>query len=114
MDEKVASWFSETSNPHADVMLAIRELIMADPEITETVKYRAPAFEYDGIMCYFNWSAKKHASLIFPSGRSIQGDHPELVDGSNLQRMMYFETLADVETNADDLRDVIAAYMADR
>ena len=53
MEERLSSWFAETKNPMAPVMRAVRDLIMAHPDITETVKYRAPAFEFDGIMCYF-------------------------------------------------------------
>lgn len=112
MDEKVAEWFQATNNPMKDVMIAVRNVIVEDPDVTETIKYRAPAFEYGGILCYFNWSSKKRASLIFPSGRSIPGDHPALEAGSNLQRMMYFADVAAVEAKADELRGVIAAYMA--
>lgn len=96
----------------ASVMRSVRDIIMEDPDVSETVKYRAPAFEHQGIICYFNWSAKKRASLIFPSGRRIPGDHPALEDGSNVQRMMYFDDLDDVQRKADDLRNVISAYMA--
>ena len=113
MDPAVAQWFADTKNPMAPVMRAVRDIVMEHPDVTETVKYRAPAFEYDGIICYFNWSAKKQASLIFPSGRSIPGDHPELVDGSNVQRMMYFADLDEVAAKADALRDVIGAYLVD-
>ena len=112
MDEAVATWFAETDNPLAPVMRAVRDMIMEEPDVTETVKYRAPAFECDGIICYFNWSAKKRASLVFPSGRRITGEHPELVDGSNLQRMMYFDDLDDVRAKTDDLRHVIQAALA--
>lgn len=114
MDEAVAAWFADTSNPMAEVMRAVRDLIMEDPDITECIKYRAPAFEADGLICYFNWSAKKRASLIFPSGRSIPGDHPELEDGSNVQRMMYFTDLDEVARKAEALRDVIEAFHATR
>jgi len=114
MDPSVATWFEDTTNPMEPVMRAVRDVIMDDPDITECIKYRAPAFEYDGIMCYFNWSAKKQVSLIFPSGRSIPGEHEDLVDGSNLQRMMYFADLDEVAAKADGLRTVISAFMASR
>ncbi len=97
-----------------DVMRAVRRIIMDDPDVTECIKYRAPAFEADGLICYFNWSSKKRASLIFPSGRSIPGTHPGLEDGSNVQRMMYFADLDDVEAKASDLREVINAFHASR
>ena len=114
MDDAVATWFAETNNPMASVLRAVRDVIMTDPDVSETIKYRAPAFEHDGIMCYFNWSATTRARLIFPSGRAIPGDHPDLEDGSNLQRMMYFESLEDVDRKRNALEEVIAAYMASR
>lgn len=114
MDATVAEWFADTNNPLAEVMLAVRDVIVEDPDVSETLKYRAPAFEYDGIVCYFNWSAKKQVSLIFPSGQRIPGEHPELVDGTNLQKMMYFADHDDVVAKADDLRAVIAASIADK
>lgn len=98
----------------APVMRAVRDIIVEDPDVSECIKYRAPAFESDGLLCYFNWSAKKRVSLIFPSGRSIPGNHPELEDGTNLQRMMYFADFSDVEEKADALRHVIEALQASR
>ena len=34
--------------------------------------------------------------------------------GSNVQEMMYFETLEEVDANAEALLDVIEAYVVDR
>ena len=114
MDDAVATWFAETSNPLSPVLRAIRDVIIEDEDISETVKYRAPCFEHDGIVCYFNWSSKKRASLIFPNGGSIPGEHPLLERGSNKQAMMYFDDLDDVQAKTDDLRNVISSYMAAR
>lgn len=111
MSMTVDGWFADTKNPMAAVMQTVRAIIIEDDGVTETVKYRAPAFEYDGIMCYFNWSATKRASLIFPSGRSIQGEFEHVEDGSNLQRMMYFDSLDDVAAKADALREIVGAYV---
>ena len=95
-------------------MRAVRKIIMEHPDVLETVKYRAPAFEYDGLICYFNRSSKKRVSLIFPKGREVSGDHPSLEDGSNQQRIMYFADHAEVEAKADDLRNLIAVVVAHR
>ncbi|MBT8239792.1 MAG: DUF1801 domain-containing protein [Acidimicrobiia bacterium] len=114
MEASVAAWFTNTSNPTASVMRAVRDIIMDDPDVTECIKYKAPAFESDGLICYFNWSSKKRTSLIFPSGRSIPGDHPDLENGSNLQRMMYFADHDDVAAKADSLKAVLDAFHASR
>lgn len=114
MEASVATWFAETSNPMAPVMRAVRDVIMQDPDVSECIKYRAPAFESDGLICYFNWSSKKRVSLIFPSGRTIPGDHPDLEDGSNIQRMMYFADTDEVDAKAASLRQVVEAFHASR
>ncbi len=112
MDPAVADWFETTNSPLTAEIRAVRDVIMRDPDVTETIKYRAPAFEHGGIICYVNWSAKKRVSLIFPTGRKLVGDHEHLESGSNQQRMMYFDDLDDVALKADALRGVIDAYMA--
>ena len=112
MDPAVAEWFDTTTNPMAPVMRAVRDVIMADPDVTETIKYRAPAFEYGGIICYFNWSAKKRVSLIFPDAARIPGDHNGLEPGSNRQRIMYFADLDEVDDKTPGLRSAIEASMA--
>ncbi len=115
MEASVAAWFAESSNPMVPVMKLVRDIIMDDPDMTECIKYRAPAFESaDGLVCYFNWSSKKRASLIFPSGRTIPGDHPDLEDGTNRQRMMYFADIDEVSAKDEALREVLDAFHASR
>ncbi|MGH1503799.1 MAG: DUF1801 domain-containing protein [Acidimicrobiales bacterium] len=114
MNDAVAEWFATTTNPKAEVIRAVRDTIMADNDLTETVKWRAPAFEYEGVVCYVNWSSKQRVSLIFPTGARIPGDHPALVDGRNEQCMMYFDDLESVDRDAAALRAVIEAVKATR
>lgn len=40
-----------------------------------------------------------------------QGEFEDFEDGSNIQRMMYFDSLDDVDAKADSLRQVIGAYV---
>ncbi|MEM7093099.1 MAG: DUF1801 domain-containing protein [Actinomycetota bacterium] len=115
MEPDVEAWFATTTNPMVDVIRAVRGVVVEHPDISETIKYRAPAFTGDGtIVCYFNWSTKKRASLIFPEGQTIPDVPASLIDGSNRQRMMYFEDRAEVDAQADDLRHVIDLYFASR
>ena len=67
------AWFITTQNLKKDVIAPVREVVTSDGRISEAIKYRAPAFVYDGIMAYFHWSAKEFAFLIFVLGPGIPG-----------------------------------------
>jgi Domain of unknown function (DU1801) len=107
----VDAWLETTSNPKRDVIAAVRLVVLSDERIGETIKYRAPAFLYGGIMAYFHWSAKEFASLIFPHGSRIPGGF-ELLDGTGLQRMIRFTDVAAVEAGRDELLDIVDAWCA--
>jgi Domain of unknown function (DU1801) len=105
----VTAWLETTRNPKREVIAAVRDVVMSDGRIEETIKWRAPAFLHDGVMAYFHWSAKEFASLIFPGGARIPGDF-DLLDGTGLQRVIRFESVADVETHRDQLLDIVDAW----
>ncbi|MEM9040287.1 MAG: DUF1801 domain-containing protein [Actinomycetota bacterium] len=109
----VDRWLAETANPKRDVIAAIREVVMSDERISETVKYRAPAFEFAGIMAYFHWSAKEFASLIFPKGSEIPGDF-DLLEGDGLQRMARFVDVDAVDEHRDELLDIVDMWCSTR
>jgi hypothetical protein len=102
-------WLKTTLNPKRDVIAAVRDVVMADDRISETIKYRAPAFLHGGIMAYFHWSAKEFASLILPSGSRIPGDF-DLLHGKGLQRVIRFETVNEVGAHRDQLLDIVDAW----
>lgn len=102
----VDEWFAQTGNPKKNVIAAVRAVVMSDERVDEAIKWRAPAFLNNGIMAYFNWSAKEFASLIFPRGSEIPGEF-ECLEGDGLQRMMRFVDLASVEARRDDLLDIV-------
>ena len=103
----VDEWLEATSNPMASTISTVVDVLRTDERLDEAVKYRAPAFMVGStIVCYFHWSAKAFASLVFPSGSSIPGEHPRLL-GDGLQRTMRFHSDADARAAADDLLDVI-------
>ena len=114
MNERVAEWFATTNNPLAREIRAVRDIIVEHDDITETVKYRAPAFEVDGLLCYFHWSAKERVSLIFPKGSEVPSDHAIVERGSNQQCLVHFSDQADIAAKADDLRHLIDACIAHR
>jgi hypothetical protein len=90
-------------------MAAVREIVISDVRIDETIKWRAPAFLHNGVMAYFHWNARDFASLIFPAGSRIPGSF-ELLDGTGLQRVVRFETVSDVKAHRDQLLDIVDAW----
>jgi hypothetical protein len=112
--DEVESWFGEYDNPMKEVVLAVRDIILEDERITETIKWKSPTFMYEGNMASFNPRSKKHASLMFHTGASIPGEHPRLTGGGETARYMTFVDLDEVAAAADDLRAVVAAWCDSR
>ena len=82
-----------------------------DDRIDECIKWKSPTFTFEGNIASFNPRSKKHASLMFHTGAEIPGDHPSLDGGGDTARYMTFADIADVEAKADDLRDVLRAWI---
>ena len=112
--DEVDAWFEEYDNPMKDVVLAVREIILGDERITETIKRKSPTIMYEGNMASFNPRSKKHASLMFHTGASIPGDHPRLTGGGETARYMTFADLGEVTAAADELRAVVDAWCESR
>jgi hypothetical protein len=113
-DPDVDAWFAEYDNPMKDVVMAVREVVLEDERIAETIKWKSPTFTYEGNMASFNPRSKKHASLMFHTGASIPGDHPRLSGGGDTARYMTFADLEEVAEAADELRAVVAAWCDSR
>ena len=111
---EVEAWFSDYENPRKDAMLRVRDLILSDDRMTETIKWKSPTFVYRGNMASFNPRTKAHVSLMFHTGADIPGQHPLLQGGGKTARYMRFDSLADVEAAADQIAAVVAAWCASR
>jgi hypothetical protein len=109
----VDDWFDGYENPQKDAMLRVRAIVLEDPRMAETIKWKTPTFVCGGNMASFNPRAKKHVSLLFHTGASIPGDHPRLTGGGDTARYMTFADLGEVEEAADDLRAVTRAWCDD-
>jgi hypothetical protein len=114
MAEDVDDWFAAYDNPLKPVMLRVREMILEDARVSETIKWKTPTFVYRGNLASFNPRAKKHVSLLFHTGASIPGDHPRLTGGGDTARYMTFDDLADAERAADEIRAVTKAWCDSR
>ena len=112
--DEVEAWFDDYDNPMKDVVQAVRDIVLEDERITETIKWKSPTFMYEGNMASFNPRSKKHASLMFHTGASIPGGHPRLEGGGETARYMKFADLADVEQAAGEIAAVVAAWCDSR
>ncbi len=111
---EVDAWFEAYDHPAKDAMLRVREIILGDERITETIKWKSPTFMFEGNMASFNPRTKSHVSLMFHTGASIPGDHPRLEGGGETARYMKFSDVADVESAADEIVAVTAAWCESR
>ena len=95
-------------------MERVREIILSDERMTETIKWKSPTFMYLGNMASFNPRTKAHVSLMFHTGASIPGNHPRLEGGGDTARYMKFADIDDVEATRDALLAIVDAWCTSR
>lgn len=111
---EVDAWFAEYEHPLKDAMLRVREIILDDDRMTETIKWKSPTFMYGGNMASFNPRTKTHVSLMFHTGASIPGEHPRLEGGGETARYMKFADLEDVHSARPELEAIVDAWCQSR
>ncbi|MDJ0923240.1 MAG: DUF1801 domain-containing protein [Acidimicrobiia bacterium] len=111
---EVDAWFDEYENPMKELVQRVREIILSDERMTETIKWKSPTFMYKGNMASFNPRTKSHVSLMFHTGASIPGDHARLEGGGDTARYMKFTDEAEVVAATDDLLAVIDSWCTSR
>jgi len=111
---EVDAWFAEYEHPVKDAMLAVREIVLSDGRMSETIKWKSPTFIYKGNLASFNPRTKAHVSLMFHTGATIPGDHPRLIGGGETARYMTFGNLADVESARYELLDIVNLWCISR
>ena len=110
----VDAWFADYDHPAKDAMLRVREIVLEDERMTETIMWKSPSFVHGGNMASFNPRTKAHVSLMFHTGASIPGEHPRLEGGGETARYMKFADLDEVEAAADEIRSVTSAWCDSR
>jgi hypothetical protein len=110
----VDAWFADYEHPAKDAMHLVREIILSDDRISETIKWQSPTFMYKGNMASFNPRTKSHLSLMFHTGASIPGDHPRFEGGGDTARYVRFENLEEVEEARDELLAIVDSWCRGR
>ncbi len=105
----VDAWFAAKEHPLEEAMQAVREIALADPRVSESIKWQTPTYSYKGNIFSFN-PAKKLVSLLWHRGAEIPGDHPKLEGDGKLARTMRFADTADVATNGNALAAAVQAW----
>ena len=123
--EKVDAYMQRLKHPLADVVAALRQLILnVDREIGEEIKWNAPTFFYAGEMApsdpkeykryivVFNLYQKDCIRLVFPKGARVndksgflQGDY---ADG---RRLAMFSSMDEVKSKRASLEKVIKKWL---
>ena len=108
---EVDAWMEKYDNPMKPVVEAVRQAVLsADPRLSETIKWQAPTFMYQGNLASFFPRAKKHATLMFHTGSEIPGSYPDLIGDEKVARTMKFLDLADVERQRKQLQAICVAW----
>ncbi len=109
----VDEWFDSYDNPQKEGVQRVREIILAaDSRMQESIKWKAPTFEYKGNLASFYPRAKKHVSLMFHQRAKIPGEHSMLEGDGDTSRTAKFANLADVEAKKADLEAIVRAWCA--
>jgi hypothetical protein len=109
--KQVDAWFRTYDNPMKDVVLRMREIILAaDPRMSECIKWQAPTFTYEGNLASFFPKSKQHASLMFHLGAKIPGSFPRLEGGGDTGRVMKIGSVADADAAKSELERIVRAW----
>jgi len=89
-----------------------REIILTtDDRIEEAVKWKSPTFMYKGNIASFCMNVKKHVSLMFHTGATID-DSSGLLEGDGKEaRSAKFYGPEDIEEKKDALEKVIREWI---
>jgi hypothetical protein len=97
-----------------DAMLRVREILLEDERLEETIKWKSPTFTYKGNMASFNPNTKAHVSLMFHTGAKIPGEFGLLEGSGDTARYIKFRDAAEVENGSTELRRIVAAWCQSR
>jgi hypothetical protein len=110
----VDAWFADQQHPLVDAMQRVRQIVLTDDRMSETIKWKSPTFMYKGNMASINPRTKAHVSLMFHTGASIAGDHPLLEGGGDTARYIKFSDIGEVDSAEKALLELVDAWCTGR
>ncbi len=110
---EVDDWFEDYDNPQKDLVLAVREAVLGtDERIGETIKWKAPTFVYRGNIASFFPKAKKHVTLMFHTGASLDDPEGVLQGDGDTSRSASVADADDLEAKRPGLEAVLRSWLA--
>lgn len=110
--EQVDAWMSELVHPLKSEIEAVRAIIKkSSPKLSERIKWKAPSYYYGVDLVTFNPRMTDNVHLVFHHETIVTIDSPLLEGTYKDRRMMYFRSMADVETHQSELERIIKAYV---
>ena len=125
-NEQVTQFIKTSSHSLSDVMQTLREIILSSSaEISEHIKWNAPAFYYNGQIADFNAKEYKrdivvynirknnYILLIFPTGNVIDNT-TGILEGNYTdgRRMVTINSMDDLNTKKESLKAVIKNWLS--
>ncbi len=122
--ELVSAYIQKLEEPTRSIVERLRQIILnTDPEIAEEIKWNAPSFYYSGEIKPFNpkdyarhiivMNLHKRILMVFPSGAKIDNSSGLLIGNhKDGRRLVYVETMADVQRIESDLRAAIISWLS--
>jgi len=108
----VDEYLAKKQHPTNDEIQRVREIILNTHNgIEETIKWSSPTFIYKGNMASYFMNAKKHVSLMFHKGATIN-DKTGLLQGDGKEgRTAKFASMEDIEKRKEDLESVVKEWI---
>ncbi|RYU90850.1 hypothetical protein EWM62_09420 [Mucilaginibacter terrigena] len=95
-DNRIDAYIDKSADFAKPILTHLRQLVhRASPEITETIKWSAPFFEYKGVLC-FMMAFKQHAGFGFWKADTLPDPHGIIQDEGNAGSIGKLTTLADL------------------
>ncbi|MFD0765143.1 YdeI family protein [Mucilaginibacter lutimaris] len=105
-DARIDAYIEKSADFAKPILTHLRQLVhKASPEITETMKWSAPFFEYKGVLC-FMMAFKQHAGFGFWKAENLPDPHGIIQDEGNAGSIGKLTTLADLPND-----DVLIWYI---
>lgn len=109
---EVDKYLEKKNHPMDKEIRRVRDIILeTDDRIEETIKWQSPTFMYKGNMASYFMNAKKHVSLMFHKGASIN-DRTGILQGDGKEgRSAKFASMEEIESRKDDLQSAVKAWI---
>lgn len=122
MDESVNNFLSNLIHPLKNEIITVRQIILnADSNITETIKWNAPNFCYNGEdRITFRLQPSTHIQLIFHRGAKVRADSKDFKFSdetgllkwiTNDRATLTFKDLQEIKEKEMQLTKVVTKWM---